>query len=46
MSEILYADDTLIVDERGDLTSKYIEHILRQGNHDGLTFNFNKISMI
>ena len=46
ISEMLYAGDTLIVDERGDLASTYMNCILNQGKHYGLTFNWDKISMI
>ena len=46
VSEILYADDTLIVDEHGDLAGIYMQCILKQGEHYGLSFNWDKISMI
>ena len=46
VSGILYADDTLIVDEHGDLAGIYMQCILNQGEHYGLSFNWDKISMI
>ena len=39
VSEIIDADDTLIVDERGDLASIYMKCILKQCQYYGLTFN-------
>ena len=46
VSEIIYADDTLIVDERGDLAGIYMKCILKQSEHYGLTFNWDKLAMI
>ena len=39
ITEVLYADDTLIVDEHGELAQIYIDIIAIQGNHYGLVFN-------
>ena len=46
VSGILYADDTLIVDERGDLAGIYMNFILKQCDYYGLTFNWDKIPII
>ena len=44
--EIIYADDTLIVDERGDVASTHMKYILKQSEHYSLTFNYDKLAMI
>ena len=44
--EIIYADDTLIVDERGDLAGIHMKWILKQVEHYVLTFNWDKLAMI
>ena len=41
--EVLYADDTLIVDEHGELAQIYMDIIATQGNHYGLVFNWSKL---
>ena len=33
ITEVLYADDTLIVDEHGELAQIYMDLIVTQGNH-------------
>ena len=44
--EIICADDTLIVDERGDLASIDMKCILKQGEHYSLMLNWDKLPMI
>ena len=39
VTEVLYADDTLIVDEHSELAQIYMDMIAIQGNHYGLVFN-------
>ena len=46
VTEILYADDTLIVDHRGDSAEPYMEAIANEGNHYGLVFNWNKLEYL
>ena len=46
VSEILYADDTLIVDESCDFAQLYMDIIADQGNRYGLSFNWDKIEYI
>ena len=43
---MLYIDDTLIVDRQSDLAGIYMQCILDEGQHYGLTFNWDKLSMI
>jgi len=46
VTEVLYADDTLIVDEHGELAQIYIDIITIQGDHYGLAFNWTKLEYI
>ena len=46
VSEILYADDTLIVDEQEDLAGAYMNCIFAEGQRYGLTFNWENIAML
>ena len=46
ISEILSADDTLIVDERGDLAQTYMDCIVDKGRQYGLKFNWDKVQYI
>ena len=39
ITEVLYADDTLIADQHGDLAQTYTDIIALQGHHYGLEFN-------
>ena len=41
VTDVLYADGTLIVDEHGELAQIYMGIIASQGNHDGLVFNWS-----
>ena len=43
VKELLYADDTLIVDERGELAQIYMDIIATQGNNYSLVFNCSKL---
>ena len=43
VTEVLYTDDTLIVDEHGELAQIYMDIIATQGNHYGLVFNWSKL---
>ena len=45
MSEIIYADDTFIVDERGDIACFYMKCILKQREHYCLMHNSDKLAM-
>lgn len=46
VSEILYADDTLIVDKNGNLADTYMQCIRNQGKVYGLDFNWDKLMYI
>ena len=46
VSEVLFADDTLIVDEHGDLAEQYMYCIRDEGLRYGLDFNWDKLSFI
>ena len=46
VTEVLYADDTLIVDEHGELAQIYIDIIAIQGDNYGLVFNWTKLEYI
>ena len=46
VSEILYADDTLVVDQHGDLAQIYMDIIARHGHHYGLQLNWDKLEEI
>ena len=43
VTEVLYADDSLIVDEHSELAQIYMDFIATQGNHYRLVFNWSKL---
>lgn len=43
ISEILYADDTLVIDQHGELAELYMSCISKQGRYYGLSLNWTKI---
>ena len=46
VSEIMYADDTLIVDQDGDIAQIYMDIIARHGCHYGLQFKWDKLEYL
>ena len=46
VNEILYADDTLIVDQHGNLAQQYMDAIAHQANHYSLVCNWSKLEYL
>ena len=45
-SELLYADDTLLIDSRSDVIEAYMSQISLAGQVYGLAFNWSKLEVL
>ena len=46
VSELLYADDTLLVEAEAEVAQRYMESVIEAGRVHGLSLNWSKVEMM